>query len=124
MSTSQSGGRFRRALRRFSATPDELDDDNLDVERQLQRCQPIDDVVDRELVTLYGELRNVSLAPRGGTPSLEASLYDGSGAVTLVWLGRRTIAGIKPGASLVVKGRISCNGGERVIYNPNYELRA
>jgi hypothetical protein len=44
--------------------------------------------------------------------------------VTLVWLGRRRIAGIEPGCSLVVEGRLGVNRGEYVIYNPRYELRA
>lgn len=121
--TSQ-GGRLRRVLRKLSATPAELEADELDTKRQVQRCQQIDDVTDRQVVSLYGELKSVSLAPRAGTPSLEASLYDGSGVVTLVWLGRRKITGIKPGAGLVVSGRISCQDGHRVIYNPRYELQA
>jgi len=124
MTEPQSGGRIRRAFRRISASPDELEADALDTERQVQRCQQINGITDREVVTLYGELKNVSLAPRAGTPSLEASLYDGSGVVTLVWLGRRKIAGIKPGVGLVVSGRVSCHDGRRVIYNPRYELQA
>jgi hypothetical protein len=118
------GGRLRRAFRRFSESPAELEADDLQAERVVQKCQAIGGVRDRELVTLYGELKNVSLAPRAGTPTLEASLYDGSGVVTLVWLGRRKIVGIKPGAGLVVRGRVSCQDGERIIYNPRYELQA
>ena len=49
-------------------------------------------------------------------------LYDGSGTVTLVWLGRREIAGISPGRQLRATGRITTNGGRRVIFNPRYEL--
>jgi len=124
MTEPQLGGRIRRAFRRISASPDELEADALDTERQVQRCRQINGITDREVVTLYGELKNVSLAPRAGTPSLEASLYDGSGVVTLVWLGRRKIAGIKPGVGLVVSGRVSCHDGRRVIYNPRYELQA
>jgi hypothetical protein len=123
MTGHESGGLLRRAFRKFSLTPEELEADDLDAERVVQKCQAIDGVTDREVVTLYGELKNVSLAPRAGTPTLEASLYDGSGAVTLVWLGRRRIAGIKPGAGLVVRGRVSCQDGHRVIYNPRYELQ-
>ena len=52
---------------------------------------------DRERVRLRGTLRTVTLRPRGGVPALEAELFDGSGAITLVWLGRRRIAGISPG---------------------------
>lgn len=124
MSENAASGRFKRALRRLSASPDELEAESLDTERQVQRCQAIDGVTDREVVTLYGELKNVSLAPRAGTPTLEASLYDGSGVVTLVWLGRRKIAGIVTGASVIVHGRLTSQSGVPTIYNPSYELNA
>ncbi len=124
MSTEAPPGRLRRALRRLAATPDELEADDLLSESEAQGCRKIVGLADRELVTIYGHLKNVSLAPRAGTPTLEAVLYDGSGDVTLVWLGRRTIVGIKPGASLVATGRVSCHDQRRVIYNPRYELRA
>jgi len=123
MSTKTSSGRLRRALRKLAATPDELEADDLLSESESQGCQQIVGLGDRELVTIFGHLKNVSLAPRAGTPTLEAVLYDGSGDVTLVWLGRRTIVGIKPGASLVATGRVSCHDQRRVIYNPRYELR-
>ncbi|MBA3310518.1 MAG: OB-fold nucleic acid binding domain-containing protein [Nocardioidaceae bacterium] len=118
-----AGDRIRRALKRFSASPAELEADELRQERQFEGCQTIEGVTDRQLVTLYGHLKNVSLAPRAGTPTLEAALYDGTGVVTLIWLGRRTITGITPGASLVAWGRVSCHDGRRIIYNPRYELR-
>ncbi len=124
MSTQAAPGRFRRALKKLSATPDELEADDLQSESKSSGCQQIAAVGDRELVSVYGHLKSVSLAPRAGVPTLEAVLYDGSGAVTLVWLGRRTIAGIKPGAQLVATGRVSCQDSVRVIYNPRYELRA
>ena len=52
---------------------------------------------DRERVRLRGTLRTVTLRPRGGVPALEAELFDGTGVITVVWLGRRRIAGIAPG---------------------------
>jgi hypothetical protein len=64
----------------------------------------------------------VTITPRAGHPALEVELRDGSGAVTLVWLGRRQIPGIDPGRTLKVWGRISCHEGKRLIYNPRYEL--
>ncbi|MGI8578763.1 MAG: OB-fold nucleic acid binding domain-containing protein [Nocardioidaceae bacterium] len=123
MTTNVGTSRIRRALKKLSATPDELDADQLEHERKVEGCQDIVGVTDREVVTVYGHLKDVSLAPRAGTPTLEASLYDGSGVVTLIWLGRRKIAGIKPGTSLVAWGRVSCGDGRRVIYNPRYELK-
>ncbi|MFB9311894.1 OB-fold nucleic acid binding domain-containing protein [Nocardioides plantarum] len=77
---------------------------------------------DRELVTLRGTIRTVTVRPRGGVPALEAELYDGSGVLTIVWLGRRRIAGIDPGRSVQVRARIGVHDGHRIIYNPRYEL--
>ena len=116
-------GRLRRALKKFVASPAELEADELDEARKWQGCQQIEAIRDRELVRVYGHVKSVALAPRAGTPTSEATLYDGSGVVTLVWLGRRTIPGIRPGADLVAWGRVSCQDGRRVIYNPRYELR-
>ena len=84
----------------------------------------IDQAQDRTRVKLSGSLRTVTLRPRGGVPALEAELYDGSGAITLIWLGRRQITGIGPGRQLEVEGRIGVQDGVRVMYNPRYELRA
>ena len=78
---------------------------------------------DRERVRLRGTLRTVTLSPRGGAPALEAELYDGTGVLTVIWLGRRRIAGVSPGCSIQVEGRIGVHDKARVIYNPRYELR-
>ena len=80
-----------------------------DLRKTLRRpCRrgPIADAPDRERVRLRGTLRTVTLRPRGGVPALEAELYDGSGVITVVWLGRRRIAGIGPGRAIQVEGRI------------------
>ncbi len=77
---------------------------------------------DRERVRLSGTLRTVTLRPRGGVPALEAELDDGTGVIIVVWLGRRRIAGIGPGRSLIVQGRIGAHEEHRVMYNPRYEL--
>jgi hypothetical protein len=124
MGHDEGGGRFRRALKRLSATADEIDADALDHERAVQGCSQIKGLRDREYVTVYGNVKNVSLAPRAGTPTLEATLYDGSGTLTLVWLGRRKIVGVKPGVAVKAVGRVSCHDGRRVIFNPRYELQA
>lgn len=86
-------------------------------------CRPIADAADRERVELHGSLRTVTLRPRGGVPALEAELYDGSGVITLVWLGRRRIAGIEPGRAIKVEGRVGVQAKTRVMFNPRYELR-
>jgi hypothetical protein len=73
--------------------------------------------------TVAGVLRSVTLRPRNTVPAVEAVLYDGSGQVKLIWLGRRQIAGVTPGRSIVAHGRVTCNETDPTIYNPRYELR-
>lgn len=82
----------------------------------------IADSPDRERVKLRGALRTVTLRPRAGVPALEAELSDGTGVITVVWLGRRRIAGIEPGRAIEVEGRIGAHEGTRVMYNPRYSL--
>ncbi len=82
----------------------------------------IADAVDRQPVVLEGTLRTVTLRPRGGVPALEAELGDGTGTITVVWLGRRQITGIGAGGLLRVQGRIAVHDGIRIIYNPRYEI--
>ena len=76
-----------------------------------------------EPVTVAGTLRAVTLRPRAGVPTLEAELYDGTGAITLIWLGRRRIGGIECGRSLVARGRLTTHDGRPTLYNAEYELR-
>jgi hypothetical protein len=84
---------------------------------------PIREAPDREHVIVQGTVKTVTLRPRGGVPALEAELYDGSGSISVVWLGRRRIGGITPGRAIRVEGRIGVQDNQRVIYNPRYELR-
>ena len=78
--------------------------------------------VDRSRVTVRGTIDVLTVSPRQGTPWLEAELSDGTGRVTLIWMGRHEIAGIEAGRELVARGRISIDGGVRRLYNPAYEL--
>jgi hypothetical protein len=114
--------KLRRTLSRWANSSDQH-------ARELRRAVAdsglvtIAEAPDRTMVHLSGTLRTVTLRPRGGVPALEAELFDGSGAITLVWLGRRQISGIGPGRQLEVEGRIGVQEGVRVMYNPRYELR-
>lgn len=119
----ERGGRFRRALRRLAA--DQGDLEAADLQEQVHDCgaTALAECGKGQEVTVAGTVRSVVLRPRAGVPALEAELYDGSGTLSLVWLGRRRIAGIEAGRSLVVEGRLADMDGRRVIYNPRYELR-
>lgn len=84
---------------------------------------PIGQCSQGQEVTVSGVLRSVTLRPRENVPAVEAELYDGSGHLRVVWLGRRRIPGITPGRAIVVSGRITCNEIDPTIFNPRYELR-
>src|SRR3954453_14663245 len=115
--TSKLGGSVRKG-----ADADALPARELRATTRKGDCNLIADCQDRKPVRLRGTLKTVTLRPRGGVPALEAELFDGSDTLMLVWLGRREIAAISPGRSLEVEGRIGRHGGDRVIYNPRYQL--
>lgn len=114
--------RLRRSISKWANSADQ---DARDLRKTYadSGLDTIAEAPDRERVKLRGTLRTVTLRPRGGVPALEAELYDGSGVITVVWLGRRRIAGISPGRSMEIQGRIGYLDGQRIMYNPRYELR-
>src|SRR3954451_18360706 len=114
--------KLRKSLSKWASSAD-MDARELKEDAVKEGCCPIVEADDRQRVELRGSLRTVTLRPRGGVPALEAELYDGSGLITLVWLGRRRIAGIEPGTQIKVIGRIGVQDAQRVMFNPRYELR-
>jgi hypothetical protein len=110
-------------LRRLTAGRDELHAEELQAEIDDRSATPIGDCTDRQVADVTGILRSVTLRPRGPSLTMEADLWDGTGHVTLVWLGRRNIPGVQPGRRIIVHGRVARIKGERTIYNPLYELQ-
>lgn len=119
---SEKTGGFRGLLHRLTSDEAALDAERLRASVAACGAVTVAAARDRDLVALRGILRTVTLRPRAGTPALEAELFDGSGAVTLIFLGRRRITGIDPGRSVQVRGRLTTASGHPVIYNPIYEL--
>lgn len=114
-------GRGLSGLRRSKGPAEPEGGDAVGEPGTVKAC-PIGSAPDRVRVRLEGHLRTVTLRPRGGVPALEAELNDGTGSVSVVWLGRRQIAGITAGRHMAVEGRIGRNEKARVLYNPRYEL--
>ena len=117
-------GRLKRALHRLTADVEDLHDQELQDEAASAGATHVCDCSVGTPVCVAGTLRAVVLRPRAGVPTLEAELYDGTGTVTLIWLGRRRIRGIDPGRAVVARGRLTKQDGRTTIYNPSYELRA
>ena len=117
-------GRFKKAMRSLTTETGQLDAEALQQQAVDSGATSVAKCRDRMPVTVFGTVKSMTIRPRAGAPALEAELYDGSGTVTLVWLGRRTIAGVGPGRQLRATGRITTSEGRRLIYNPRYELTA
>jgi RecJ-like exonuclease len=124
MATDERPNPVSRFFKRMFASEAEIEAEELQRDAAKTGCTPMCDVRRGELATVTGRLRTVVYTPRTTLPTLEAELYDGSDLVTLVWLGRRNIPGIQPGASVTAKGRIAVRENRKVIYNPYYELEA
>jgi hypothetical protein len=119
----QEPGRLRRALQRLTADEDEVQRAELQSVNAAVGAEPVERCQVGEPVCLAGSIQAVVLSTLAGVPSLEAELYDGTGTVTLVWLGRRRIRGIEPGRNLVARGRLTVRDGRKTVFNPSYELR-
>jgi len=114
---------MRTALQRALASQAELEADEERTESIRHGCTAVSDLPERRRATVHGVIRSVTLRPREGVPAMEAELYDGTGTLDLVWLGRREITGIEPGRRGSFEGLVCGVDGRRTVYNPRYELQ-
>jgi hypothetical protein len=64
----------------------------------------------------------VRVEPLAGAPSLECTLVDDTGGISLVFFGRRRIGGIGIGTVMAVEGMSIDHHGRLAIVNPAYQL--
>jgi hypothetical protein len=120
--TGGPASRLRSALSRWTADRERLHAAEEQAHAEAMGGTPCAVLEDRVRSTVSGVLRTVTLRPRAGVPALEAEVFDGSGTLAVIWLGRREIAGVEPGRRIMVHGRVSRFDGRSVMYNPRYEL--
>ena len=89
----------------------------------LEGVIPISDVVWREHVKVAGRVKALRIKPWAEQiASLELTLADSTGGLTVVFMGRRTLGGVRLGTHLVVDGMASESHGLLTILNPAYQL--
>lgn len=103
---------------------DEQDREELRDESGRCGASSVEKCRDRKMHSFRGVLSSVTMPPRCDGPNFTAELFDGSGYVTLVWMGRRFIPGIRPGTRMHVSGRVMMKNGRPVIFNPTYDVLA
>ena len=84
--------------------------------------RPISAVVPRIRVQVEGRVHSIRLSPIGGAPALHVTLTDDSGSLGLVFLGRRSIPGLKVGTMLRATGAAGERDAALAIVNPEYEF--
>ena len=83
---------------------------------------PIASVTWRQRAKVRGRVKSVRVQPLAGVPTLECTVYDDTGGLAVVFLGRREIPGIGPGTTITAEGMISDHQGRLAILNPDYQL--
>jgi len=82
------------------------------------------DVEWRSRARVAGRVRSLRVQPWAGVPTLEGTLVDDTGGISVVFLGRRHVPGIRPGTKMVVEGMVGDHAGRLAILNPDYRLLA
>ena len=111
---------LKTTFRNFVSTDDDLDTEADESQSAQAGVQKIADVKAREKGTFLGQIRAVTTPPTGTQPVFEAELFDGTGELGLIWLGRTHVTGIAAGITMRVSGRVAAKGKRLVIFNPVY----
>jgi amino acid transporter len=85
---------------------------------------PIAQVHFRQRVKVAGKVYSVRVQPWSGVAALELTLIDETGALTIVFFGRKQLAGVKAGTTLVVEGMVGEHRGTMAMLNPTYQIQA
>lgn len=76
----------------------------------------------RQKVSLFGVLRSVTFPPPTAAGSFSATLFDGTGSIEVVWLGRKSVPGIKAGIRLAVQGMVISRSNGLCVINPTFQI--
>ena len=71
-----------------------------------------------------GTVRSLRVVSQHDSPSLELVITDGTGALSVIFLGRRQIAGIGVGTEIEASAVIGVHQNRLAMLNPTYEICA
>ena len=84
---------------------------------------PIAEVEYRQRARVAGRVHTMRVQPHGGVAGLECTIVDETGGIALVFLGRRSIGGMKVGTRIVAEGTVvGDDRGRLAILNPDYRF--
>jgi cytochrome c-type biogenesis protein CcmE len=118
-------GLLDRVRRRFAETDEErLAQEIRDWASTVPGAVRIASCPNRRRVRLAGVVKRITLTPIQGSESLEAVISDGTGEVSVVWMGRRMIPGLTLGTRVIVDGVVAREGSRSRMVNPIFEFAA
>ena len=85
--------------------------------------QPIASLQWRTRARVAGRVKTIRVQPLSEVPTIECVVVDDSGeAITFVFLGRRSIGGLRSGTQMVAEGMVGKHKGKLAMINPSYEV--
>jgi RecG-like helicase len=90
--------------------------------RTVPGTTPMNRAEPRSVAKLAGVVEGLRVARRDGVATYEATLSDGTGRVTVTFLGRGQVPGLSLGRRMVVEGRLGGTKGVLQVMNPSYEF--
>ena len=117
------GAAFRGLFRRLSESDEQrLADEVQRWAETVPGTVRIRDATARGPVKLAGVVRRITIRPVEGFEALEAVLWDGTGEISALWMGRRSIPGLTLGAQIVIEGILGREHQRPRVVNPTFEF--
>ncbi len=82
----------------------------------------INEIKWRSRAHVVGQIVSMTPSPMSSAPSLNVEIWDDTGGISLEFMGRRSIVGLKVGRVLKAEGMVGDTQGKLQIMNPMYEL--
>jgi amino acid transporter len=115
--TPGDGGRVR--TRRYKAAPPS--GSTLSAGLPADRVS-IESLSPRQRARVAGKVYSMRVQPWSGVAALELTLVDDSGALTVVFFGRRQLAGVSTGTHILIEGLVGEHHGRMAVLNPAYQI--
>ncbi|MBO0728564.1 MAG: OB-fold nucleic acid binding domain-containing protein [Acidimicrobiaceae bacterium] len=77
----------------------------------------------RQRIAVTGTVIHTALVRNTKGLAFHCILDDGTGQLALMFLGRRSVAGVEPGVRCQVEGTVQSDGDLLVVWNPVYVLQ-
>lgn len=85
-------------------------------------ARKIADAVPRWRIVVTGAVYSTEVRTEDGTASYLCMLDDGTGELGLLFLGRRSVAGLAVGTRCTAEGTARMEGGQLMVWNPIYRI--